>query len=179
MKPRNRVYIAVSLDGYIADRDGGLAWLEEVTNPEGDDLGYGDFMTQTDALLMGRATFETVCGFGGEWPYAKPVYVLSRTMTEIPKAYHGKAFLVSGSLAQVLETIHERGHFQLYVDGGNTITSLLTEDRIDEMIITVFPVLLGGGSRLFGDLPAARGFEVVRSRVCLGKLVQTHYRRLR
>lgn len=177
MQANNRVYIATSLDGFISDRNGGLAWLDSVENPEGDDMGYGNFMANTDALLMGRTTFETVCGFDVEWPYTKPVYVLSNSLTKVPAEYEGKVWLVKGKLPEVLQYIHERGHLSLYIDGGQTITNFLAQGLIDEMILTVFPVLLGGGHPLFGDLPVAQDFELVNSKVCLGKLVQSHYRR--
>jgi dihydrofolate reductase len=177
MPAQNRIYIATSLDGFIADRNGGLAWLENVDNPEGDDMGYGEFMENTDALLMGRTTFETVCGFDVDWPYTKPVYVLSNSLTDVPAEYEGKVWLVKGALPEVLQHIHERGHYRLYVDGGQTITNFLAEGLIDEMIITVFPILLGGGHRLFGALPEAQNLELVGSKVCVGKLVQSHYRR--
>lgn len=177
MQAHNRVYIATSLDGYIADKNGGLAWLDDIENPEGDDMGYVDFMANTDALLMGRTTFETVCGFDVDWPYTKPVYVLSNSLTEVPEEYDGKVWLVKGPLPEVLQQIHDRGHYRLYIDGGTTITSFLAEGLIDEMVITVFPVLLGGGHRLFGALPQEQDFELVGSKISLGKLVQSHYRR--
>ncbi len=177
MEPKNRVYIATSLDGYIADKNGGLDWLDGIPNPEGDDMGYNDFMANTDALLMGRTTFETVCGFDVDWPYTKPVYVLSNTLTEVPGEYQGKVWLVKGNLPEVLLQIHERGHHRLYLDGGKLITSFLAEELVEEMIITVFPILLGGGHRLFGALSGKQRFELVTSRVCLGQLVQNHYRR--
>lgn len=177
MKPSNRVYIATSLDGYIADKDGGLDWLEGVPNPNDDDMGYGDFMAQTDALLMGRTTFETVCGFDVDWPYTKPVYVLSNSLQEVPEAYVGEVWLVKGALSEVLQEIHDRGHHQLYIDGGQVISSFLAEGLIEEMIITVFPILLGGGHRLFGALPEKQKFDLVSSRVCLGQLVQNCFRR--
>ena len=74
-KTANRIFIATSLDGYIADSNGGIDWLHEIPNPEQLDMGFADFMAETDALVMGRKTFETVCGFDVEWPYSKPVFV--------------------------------------------------------------------------------------------------------
>ena len=81
----NIVYIATSLDGYIADKEGGLDWLNCVPNPHQDDMGFVDFMNSIDALVMGRNTFETVCGFDMPWPYNKPVFVLSNTLKSIPE----------------------------------------------------------------------------------------------
>jgi len=171
------VYIGSSLDGYIADRDGGLDWLQSVPNPDNLDFGWADFMDRIDAVVMGRKTFETVCGFDCEWPYSKPVFVLSHTLTSLPDAYTGKAELISGALSEVLETIHQKGHRELYIDGGMAVQSFLKEDLIDEMIITTIPILLGGGTPLFGELPEHYAFEHVRTDVFINALVQTHYRR--
>ena len=79
----NYVYIATSLDGFIADKDGGLDWLMEIPNPDKSDYGFAEFMNTVDALLMGRKTFEIVVSFG-QWPYTKPVFVLSNSLKEIP-----------------------------------------------------------------------------------------------
>ena len=81
---KNTVYIATSLDGYIADRDGKLDWLESIPNPDGNDFGYSDFMENIDALVMGRNTYEVVLGFDIPWPYTKPVFVLSNFLESIP-----------------------------------------------------------------------------------------------
>lgn len=75
MNKKNSVFIATSLDGFIADKNGGIDWLHSLPNPDNDDMGYGAFMTQIDALIMSRKTFETVCGFDMDWPYTKPVFV--------------------------------------------------------------------------------------------------------
>lgn len=80
---------------------------------------------------------------------------------------------------QELATIHGRGHHELYIDGGSTIQSFLKEDLIDKMIITVLPILLGGGSPLFGDLPEPLEFEHVKTELMLSAMVQSHYRRRR
>ena len=91
----NRVFIATSLDGFTSDRDGALDWLHSVPNPDNLDFGYAAFMEQIDAIVMGRKTFETVCGFDCDWPYTKPVFVLSRSLTSLPEGYEGKAELIS------------------------------------------------------------------------------------
>ena len=173
----NIVYIATSLDGYISDKDDGLDWLDSIPNPDNIDMGYGDLMNRIDALVMGRKTFEVVCGFDVPWPYTKPVFVLSKSLTAIPQEYEGKAELMSGALDSVLATIHGKRHQELYIDGGSTIQNFLKQDLIDEMIITVLPLLLGGGSPLFGDLPEPLGFEHVKTEVMLNAMVQSHYRR--
>ena len=179
MKKKNKVFIARSLDGYIAGKEGEIEWLNAIPNPDRDDMGYLEFMAGIDALLMGRRTFHKVCSFDMDWPYTQPVFVWSQTLQSIPAALTGKVELVAGTASEVLKTIHDKGYEQLYIDGGATIRSFLREDLIDEMIITTIPILLGGGISLFRDLPHALMFELVRSQVFLGQMVQDHYRRKR
>jgi len=179
MNKKNSIYIATSLDGYIADKNGGIEWLDTIPIPENEDMGYMEFTNRIDALVMGRATFETVLGFDVEWPYKKPVFVLSNSLNEIPESHKGKAYLIKGTLAEILEQIHKKGYVRLYIDGGITIQSFLKEDLIDEMIITTFPVLLGGGSRLFSELPKELEFDLVKSKVYFNQLIQQHFSRNR
>lgn len=177
MNKRKTVFIATSLDGYIADKNGGIDWLNSIPNPDNDDMGYIKFSNEIDALVMGRTTFETVCGFDLDWPYHKPVFVLSNSLSDIPKTHKGKAFLVKGTLEEILDQIYEKGYDRLYIDGGTTIRNFLKADLIDEMIITTIPILLGGGSPLFSDLPNKLEFELVESKIYLNQITQHHYRR--
>jgi dihydrofolate reductase len=179
MEKRNRVFIATSLDGYIADKNGGIDWLNTTPNPDNIDMGYDDFTSQIDALVMGRTTFETICAFDIDWPYDKPVFVLSNTLKEIPDNYKGKAILTKGTLIEVLDQIHQRGFLRLYIDGGITIQSFLDEDLIDDMIITIIPILLGGGIPLFSNLSHELEFACTESRMYLDTIVQNHFTRLR
>ena len=170
MEKRNLVFIATSLDGYIADRKGRLDWLTTIPNPEQSDMGYNEFMAQVDALVMGRKTFETVCGFEGDWPYAKPVFIVSRTLDTLAEDYRDKAELVIGSLTEILEQIHNKGYHKLYIDGGVTIQNFLKEDLIDEITITTIPIVLGGGTALFSKLPTELEFTLVSSKVFLNSI---------
>ena len=179
MEKKNSVFIATSIDGYIADKNGGLDWLHSIPNPENLDMGYIEFTSHIDALVMGRTTFETVCGFDMDWPYKKPVFVLSTTLKKIPEDYKNKVFLFKGVLTDIIEQIHQKGYRRLYIDGGATIQGFLKKDLIDEMIITVIPILLGGGTLLFSEFPKELEFECVDSKVYLKKIVQNHFRRIR
>ncbi|MBA6155339.1 dihydrofolate reductase [Tenacibaculum sp. S7007] len=174
----NKVFIATSLDGFIADKNGNIDWLHEIPNPENIDMGYQEFTSKIDALVMGRTTYETVLGFGIEWPYQKSVFVLSTTLTKVPKNLEGKVFFVNGALKGVLEQIHKKGYNKLYIDGGKVIQSFLKEDLIDEIILTRIPVLLGEGSSLFSSLPNKLSFECVKTQIYLDKVVQNHFRRI-
>jgi dihydrofolate reductase len=176
---RNIVFVGKSLDGYIADKNGGLDWLQSIPNPDNNDMGYEKFIEQVDAIVMGRTTFEMICSFDCDWPYNRPVFVLSKTINSIPEGYKDKAELVKGSITEILETVNKKGFNRLYIDGGATIQSFLKEDLIDEIIITTIPRLLGGGTLLFSELPKELEFEHVGSEVFLNEIVQNHYRRKR
>ncbi len=171
------VYVATSLDGYIADANGGLAWLSALPNPDGSDYGFAAFLAQIDAIVMGRRTFEAVVGFGGEWPYPKPVFVLSRTLSGVPTELEGKVEILSGSPAEVMAALGARGYERLYIDGGRTVQQFLAADRVDEMVITRVPVLLGGGVPLFGALDTPLWFEHAGTEDLGNGLTTSRYRR--
>ena len=179
MKRKNIVFIAKSLDGYIAGPNGELDWLHAIPNPENDDLGYNDLMTEIDAVVMGRTTFDTVLGFGGQWPYNKHVFVLSNSLKSLPLELNEKVTLTKGSPRDILNTIHRQGYNKLYIDGGRTVQDFLKEDLIDELRITTIPILLGGGFSLFGELTHPMEFEHIESKVYLNQIVQNHYNRKR
>ena len=171
----NIVYIATSLDGFIADQNNQIDWLHDIPNPEGSDFGFADFMNEIDALVMGRNTFEMVASFDCEWPYIKPVYLLSTTMQSVPEAYEGKVFLVNGEIEEIVAQLNQQGLQRLYIDGGKTIQSFLEKDLIDEMIITTIPIILGGGIPLFGALSAPLKFKHQSATRIVDCLVKNHY----
>nr|WP_314422020.1 dihydrofolate reductase family protein [uncultured Erwinia sp.] len=175
----NIVFIATSLDGYIADKQGKLDWLNSVPNPDNIDTGFFALMERIDGLVMGRNTLEAVLGFDFDWPYSKPVFVLSNTMTNVPPGYEEKVLLVKGELKEIIAKLNARGFNDLYIDGGATIQSFLNEDLIDQLIITRFPLLLGGGIPLFSELKQPLNFKVTKNEVVLETLVQTTYQRAR
>lgn len=175
----NIVYIAISLDGYIADQDEGLDWLNNYPNPEANDFGFSDFMAGIDALVMGRKTFEMVASFGGGWPYPVPAFVLSGSLKEVPKALSGKVEVVQGELSNIVGQLNARGLNNLYIDGGFTIQNFLAADLIDELIITRLPILLGGGIPLFGTLEEPVMFEHLKTETFGNGITQSKYVRKR
>lgn len=174
----NFVYIATSIDGYIADRDNKLDWLQMVPNPEQNDLGFSDFIDRIDAIVMGKNTFETVLGFGCAWPYTKPVFVCSRTIKDVPEDLNGKVSIIQGHPGEISKSLNDKGYKNLYIDGGQTIQSFLEADLIDELILTTIPVLLGGGYPLFGKLPGHQQFELISTETRLGQIVTRSYRKI-
>lgn len=177
MRTKVSVYIATSLDGFIARSDGALDWLNEAdtTVPEGEDCGFQAFMDSVDMLIMGRKTYEQVLSFG-HWPYGKtPVVVLSRNSISFPPSLPDNVTHSSESPQELLERLSSEGVKHVYVDGGNTIQWFLSEGLIDEITVTVIPVILGDGIPLFGPLGKDVNLTHVHTTVFDFGFVQTTY----
>lgn len=170
------VYIAVSLDGFIARPDGDISWLDEIPNAQNSDFGYGEFINRIDGVLLGRNTYEVVLGFKS-WPYTKPVFVLSNSMDKIPEKLKGQVEIVNGELKDILNHLKSQNINNLYIDGGKTIQSFLKEDLIDEMIITTVPILLGEGIPLFGDIKINLKFTCEKVEYISHYVVKQYYKR--
>jgi dihydrofolate reductase len=155
MKARASAFIATSLDGFIARPDGSIDWLTEVQAliPEGEDCGYHAFMSSIDGLVMGRHSFERVLTFE-EWPYGGlPVFVMSRAPVSIPLELADSVHSWQGTPEALVARLSNEGFRHLYVDGGQTIQGFLRSGLLDDITITVIPLLLGKGRPLFGPLP--------------------------
>lgn len=174
----NSVFIATSLDGFIADKMGNIEWLNSIPNPDQIDMGYLDFIRKVDAIIMGRTTFETVCNFGIDWPYNKPVFVLSNTLSAIPRKFQKNEInIINGELKDIVSNLNNKGYNHLYIDGGKTIQNFLQVDLIDELTITVIPTLLGEGIPLFNELPQQLMFKCVKTKIYLDSIVQNTFKR--
>lgn len=171
---RTSVFIATSLDGFIARPDGRLNWLPA---PDGDeDYGYQAFIDTVDVLVMGRRTYETALGFDA-WPYANtPVVVLSHRPIAIPDTVTGSVERMEGSPPAIVRRLGGRGDEHLYIDGGRTIQGFLANGLIDQLILTIVPVLLGEGIPLFGPLPHDVPLTHVETHTFSSGLVQHRYR---
>jgi len=170
------VFMATSLDGFIARRDHALDWLTERTTPE-EDHGYEAFIDTVDGVIMGRATFKTVLGLGA-WPYAIPVIVASSTLTEddIPPELSAKVKLTQLAPRQLMQSLSDAGWTRAYVDGGRLVQSFLRAGLISEFTLTMLPVLLGDGRRLFGETESDIDLELLEAKSFRTGLVQLHYR---
>lgn len=171
----NFVYIAASIDGFIARTDGSIDWLTNLDNPEETDYGYGEFIDNIDAIVMGRKTFEFAIKMD-PWPYNKPVFVLSSTLSQGTDDAR-RISIVNLRPGELTSALNSRGQKNLYVDGGRTIQGFLAEDLIDEMVITRIPVLLGSGIPLFGNINREIRFHHVDSVAYRNGLVKSVYRR--
>lgn len=169
------VFIATSLDGYIAKLDGGIDWLLSRDDPS-EDHGYNDFIKDIDGLIMGRGSFEKALTFD-PWPYAIPVVVMSKTLKaeDIPARLKSKVRLADLAPASLMKSLEKEGWSKVYIDGGQIIQSFLRERLIDDMVITTAPVLLGEGRHLFGFLGEEVSLTHVKTTAFPSGLVQSTY----
>ena len=166
------VYIAASLDGYIAEPNDDLSFLS-VVEKEGEDYGYHDFVSTIDTVLVGRKTYDWVMNHVPEFPHAdKNTYVITRT----PREKIGKTQFYTGDLKNLVEQLRSESGKNIFVDGGaDLVNALLKEDLIDEIIVSIIPVLLGGGVRLFQEGWNKKDLQLISSKQYEKGLVQLHY----
>ena len=177
MSLKASVYIATSLDGFIARENGDLDWLDAANAniPEGEDCGFFQFMESVDILLMGRKTYEKVLSFG-MWPYGStPVVVMSTNKIEFQNDLNQYVSCSSESPKELCERLANEGAKRLYIDGGKTIQSFLAENLITDLTITVIPVIIGQGIPLFKNLKKDIALEHVATRTFDFGFVQSTY----
>jgi len=174
------VFIAASLDGYIARHNGKLDWLETSSAVnQVQDYGYEDFYGPVDCIVMGRNTFEKVVSFP-KWPYHnKRVIVLSRRWTQIPDEFADRAVLYSGKVELLTVELQNQGVKNVYVDGGVTIQSFLQQGLLTNITITHVPIILGKGIPLFSMIRDEQRLELLNSRSFDSGFVQASYRFIR
>ncbi len=172
----NYVYIATSLDGFIAKKDGDISWLENMPQIKGEDYGYSLFIQKVDALVMGRNTFEKVLTFNS-WPYKKPVFVLSTTLKKIPKNLQTKVKIINKTPKEIVKFLSNKGLNNLYIDGGKTIQAFLKDELIDEIIITKIPITLGKGIPLLKNA-FPKEFYLIQKKDYSNKISQEQYKKI-
>jgi dihydrofolate reductase len=175
------VFIATSIDGFIARTDGSIDWLNEANArvPAGEDCGYSEFMNSVDTLVMGRNTFELVLGFD-KWPYGdKPVVALSSKPLEMPESLPPTVSVSSETPRQLAVRLESARAKRLYIDGGVTIQRFLAAGLIEDITITVIPILLGEGRPLFGPLESDIRLDLVSTKAYDFGFVQSKYHVIR
>lgn len=178
------VFIATSADGYIATEDGDVDWLETAGNSEASptdnpDMGFAEYFSTVDCLIMGRKCMEKIASFeltDEQWPYGdRRIIVLSRTLREPPPNLQGRVELYGGEILPLIEDLEKQGVKHAYVDGGATITSFLNLELINEICLTRAPLLLGGGIPLFGKTDRQITLENASATAFANDFVQVRY----
>jgi dihydrofolate reductase len=147
------LYIAMSLDGYIADEFGEVNWLQDVEG-KGDN-GYSVFYETIDTIIMGRTTYDQILTFKCAWPYSgKKCYVFTKRNSNPD---HNVEFVNDGIVDLMKSLKAQKGRKIWLAGGAGIIDSFIKQGLIDEFIIAVIPIILGNGIRLFkGNNPKTR-----------------------
>ena len=169
--PHTSVFLAASLDGYIARLDGAIDWLG-IVEREGEDYGIKEFYASVDTLVMGSKTYEVALSFS-DWPYANLRCIVVTTNTSRP-ARHGEEFFC-GALTTLWERLGSEGSNRIYVDGGTIIAQALSAKLVDEVTVSIIPILLGKGTPLAPEVSHDVILELAQHRVFESGLVQLKY----
>ena len=164
---RIRVYIACSFDGFIAGPGDDLSWLTGAdasacepaqATPDRGALGFEQFIGDVGALLMGRRTYDVVAGFGGAWPYGKRPVLVATHRPLAPVTVEVRP--VHGDIATMVAMAREAaGDKDVYIDGGDLIRQAMDAGLIDDLVVTMVPVLLGNGYPLFAGVEKRHQLE--------------------
>ncbi len=177
--PRIKLYIACSLDGYIARSDGSIDWLPDPGQNSDTDYGYSEFYASIGTVLMGRKTYEQVLGFG-TWPYGdKKTYVFTRKPGKErrgPLPREKNVEFVSGDIGKFVRQLKENTEEDIWLVGGSQIIRVfLEQDLVQDLIIFVIPVILGGGIPLFDRIGKEIGLKLVGTERYEGGVVRVKY----
>ena len=153
------LYIAMSLDGYIATKDGGVGWLDPF-NGTGDDYGFNKLVDSIDVNIQGANTYKQVLGFDVDYPYKSKSFVVTRQKLDVPSGANVEFF--SGELSKLVVKAKEEAKKDIWlIGGGNLAQQFIKQNLVDEMIISLMPVLIGEGIQLFGDTGTPKSLELV------------------
>ena len=166
------LYIAMSLDGYIATPDNGLEFLSLVEEKD-QDYSYKDFVNTVDTVIVGRKSYDKVLSMGLEYPHTdKELYIITRT----PRPTVGSTTFYTGDLNELVSGLKRKDGKDIYVDGGAEIANeMLSENLIDEFYISVIPILLGNGISLFNNSRPQVRLKLISTKSYNKGLVQLHY----
>lgn len=178
MKNQRKVvlYIAQSLDGFIARANDDISWLS-IVDRDNEDYGYNDFVKTIDTVFMGRRTYDKVLSFGIEFPHkGKMCYVLSKSLNGVDENVQ----FFNGNIVDLITEIKTQEGKDIFIDGGSEVVREFREnDLIDEYIISIIPILLGKGIRLFRDTDSENNLRLVKSETFNSGLVQLKYERVK
>ena len=185
------IFIAPSVDGYIATEDGGVNWLEMVAKPVSEkeassdlmkhfNMSMPNYMKNVDCMIIGRKLMEVLSSFNltpEQWPYGNTrIISLSNTIKEAPSNLKNKVEMYSGSIPKLITKLEQDGYTHAYIDGGTTITTFLNLQLINEMTLTQAPVLLGSGIPLFGKLLKQINLEDAKATAFPNNFVELKYK---
>jgi dihydrofolate reductase len=166
------LFIAMSLDGYIAEENGDISFLSLVNTPQ-EDYGYNNFLATIDTVILGRKTYDKVLTLVDKIPYKdKRCIVLSRSNHEKDNTME----YYNGDVDKLIERLREKEGKDIFVDGGSEVVQeFLKKKIIDIFCISIIPVLLGKGISLFGSSSPPQNLQLLSCKSYNSGLVQLWY----
>lgn len=171
---KTKLYIAISLNGKIAKKDGSVDWLESIPNPEKSDYGYSEFYENIDTTIQGNSTYTQIVNWGIDFPYAgKENFVFTRNQ-ELKN--NKDVSFISDNHADFVQKLKEKEGKDIWIIGGGNInTMLLNNNLIDEIIVFVMPIILSEGIELFESLPKQTNLSLTESKKYSSGVVELKY----
>lgn len=173
-RPRVSVFLGLSLDGYIAKKNGDVEWMSTYETEPPEDVGYKTFFDSIDALILGRNSYDTVLKFD-PWPYAGKQVIVVTTRPAVSQ--HSETFY-NGSISTLIHELAEKGVQHIYLDGGEIVRQGLSQGIVDDITLTWLPIMLGSGIALFNDHLPEIHWKLTACRSFKNGLVQTSYQLL-
>lgn len=162
--PKIVLYIATSLDGYIARPDGNLDWLTSVPNPETGDYGYAELLNRIGTTIMGRKTYEEIMSFGCDWPYTGLNSFVVTTNPDLT-IKSPDTFALTENWKDVVTDLKKKTEKDIWlIGGGQLITAFINEGLLDNMIITIIPKIIGAGLPLFAHQPKETHWQLTEAK---------------
>lgn len=169
-----KLYIAASIDGYIADIEGGLDWLSEYPITSELNYGYDEFFDSVDTVILGGRTYRDILNMDVIYPYKDKIsYIITRNKTNNPK--ENIQFILENITETVSELKKQEGKDIWLVGGGEIISMLLDNNLIDEMIITTIPMILGSGMLLFPNTSKESAWQLQNTHSYSNNVLQVEY----
>lgn len=178
------VFIATSVDGFIARKDGSINWLQAAGNLNTDmsdqaDMGFNQYIASVDCIIMGRKCMEVISNMNlspEQWPYGDTrMIILSTTLTQAPENLQDKVEMYAGDINTLVSNLSNEGYQHAYIDGGMTIQAFLNQQLISDITITRAPILLGSGIPLFGKISNDIALKQTQAVVFPNDFIQVRY----
>lgn len=171
---KTKLYIAMSLNGKIAKKDGSVDWLENIPNPDKSDFGYKEFYDSIDTTIQGNSTYQQIIGWGINFPYPDKQNYVFTTNTKLKNTKYVE--FISEKHIEFLKHLKSQKGKGIWIIGGGKLNSmLLNENMIDEIIVFVMPIILTDGIDLFEELPKETNLNLLETKSYAGGAVQLRY----
>ncbi len=172
---KTKLYIAMSLNGKIAKKDGSVDWLENTPNPDKIDFGYKEFYDSVETTIQGNSTYKQIISWGIDFPYPDKENYVFTTNSKLKNTKYVE--FISENHIEFLNHLKNQEGKDIWIIGGGKInTMLLNENMIDEIYVFIMPIILSEGIELFEALPKETKLKLIKSKTYTGGAVQLQYK---